>query len=100
MPMLLASVAMITSAQPSSAALPAKQRPCTMPTTGTLPDSARELAEGVVVQARDDGHVDVAGPAAAAFGEQHDRQPELVRQPSMRSVLWWLRMPCVPASTV
>ena len=40
MPMLLASVAMITSAQPSSAALPAKQRPCTMPTTGTLPDSA------------------------------------------------------------
>ena len=40
MPMLLARVAMITSAQPSNAALPAKQRPCTMPTTGTLPDSA------------------------------------------------------------
>jgi len=37
MPMLLRLVAMITSLQPSSAALPAKQRPATMPTTGTWP---------------------------------------------------------------
>jgi hypothetical protein len=37
MPMLLPSVAMITSLQPSSAALPAKQRPDTIPTTGTRP---------------------------------------------------------------
>jgi hypothetical protein len=40
MPMLLWRVAMITSLQPSSAALPAKQRPAAMPTTGTWPDSA------------------------------------------------------------
>jgi hypothetical protein len=38
--MLLLSLAMITSQQPSSAALPAKQRPETMPTRGTNPDSA------------------------------------------------------------
>ena len=40
MPMLRVSVAMITSQQPSSAALPAKQRPATMPTSGTWPESA------------------------------------------------------------
>lgn len=40
MPMLLARVAMITSLQPSSAALPAKQRPAAMPITGTCLDSA------------------------------------------------------------
>ncbi len=39
MPMLLWRVAMMTSLQPSSAALPAKQRPATMPTTGTWPFS-------------------------------------------------------------
>ena len=38
MPMVALRVAMMTSAQPSSAALPAKQRPCTMPTSGTWPD--------------------------------------------------------------
>jgi hypothetical protein len=41
MPMLLLRVAMITSLQPSSAALPAKQRPLTMPIHGTWPDSVR-----------------------------------------------------------
>jgi hypothetical protein len=38
-----------------------------------------ELAEGVVVEARHDRHVGIAGPAAAALGEQHHRQPQLVR---------------------
>ena len=62
---------------------------------------AREAGEGRDVQAGDDRHVDVARPAAAAFGEQHHRQPLLrARSPSRRSVFWWLRMPCVPASTV
>ena len=37
MPMFESSVAMITSQQPSSAALPAKQRPEVMPTSGTRP---------------------------------------------------------------
>jgi hypothetical protein len=35
MPILLLRVAMITSLQPNNAALPAKQRPWVMPTTGT-----------------------------------------------------------------
>ncbi|MNR62286.1 hypothetical protein D3C85_1842730 [compost metagenome] len=37
MPMLASRVATITSQQPSSAALPAKQRPAAMPMTGTSP---------------------------------------------------------------
>ena len=45
-----------------------------------LAGKRRELAEGVVVQSRHDGHVDVAGPAATALGKEHDRQLELVRQ--------------------
>jgi hypothetical protein len=37
MPMFEPSVAMTTSQQPSSAALPAKHRPDVMPTSGTSP---------------------------------------------------------------
>jgi hypothetical protein len=37
MPMFASAVAMITSQQPSSTALPAKQRPEAMPTSGTSP---------------------------------------------------------------
>ncbi|SLJ82480.1 Uncharacterised protein [Mycobacteroides abscessus subsp. abscessus] len=40
MPMLASGVAITTSHMPSSAALPAKQRPETMPINGTRPDSA------------------------------------------------------------
>ena len=36
---------------------------------------AREQLERAAVEAGDDRHVDVAGPSAAALGEQHDRQP-------------------------
>ncbi len=39
MPMFEPSVAMITSQQPSSTALPAKQRPVVIPTSGTKPES-------------------------------------------------------------
>ena len=39
MPIEESAVAMMTSQQPSSAALPAKQRPATTPITGTRPDS-------------------------------------------------------------
>ena len=74
-PMLASGVAITTSQQPSSAALPAKQRPETIPTRGTRPRQPRER-----VEARDDeveqlGRVGVARPPAAALGEQHDRQP-------------------------
>ncbi len=75
MPIELSRVAMMTSQQPSSAALPAKQRPATMPTSGTRPLRRAKLAKVVHVQAGDDRHVDVARPAAAALGEQHHRQP-------------------------
>ena len=40
---------------------------------------AREAREGRDVQAGDDGHVDVARPAAAALGEEHHRQALLAR---------------------
>ena len=47
MPMFEPSVAMITSQQPSSAALPAKQRPDTMPTSGTSPLSSANRANAM-----------------------------------------------------
>ena len=74
MPMLASGVAMMTSQVPASAALPAKQRPETIDTSGTWPLSAPSDTKCRHVEARDVGHVGVAGPAAAAFGEQHHRQ--------------------------
>ena len=48
MPMLESAVAMITSQQPRSAALPAKQKRDVMPTIGTRPLSrAKEVKVGV-----------------------------------------------------
>ena len=101
MPMLLLRVAMITSQQPSSAALPAKQRPLHDADHRHLAVQPREAGEGGYVQAGDDRHVDVARAgrrrlrrtAPPAAGSASAR-------PSMRSVFWWLRMPWVPASTV
>ncbi len=49
MPMLAFSVAMITSQQPSSEALPAKQRPVVMPIIGTSPLSCANRANVVVL---------------------------------------------------
>ena len=66
---------MTTSQQPSRAALPAKQRPDAMPTSGTSPLSRRPQVEGQAVEAGHAGRVGVARPAAAALGEEHDRQP-------------------------
>ena len=62
MPMFEFSVAMITSQQPSSAALPAKQRPELMPTSGTRPEQAREQVKAVQSRPRR-RRVGVAGPA-------------------------------------
>ena len=44
--------------------------------------------------------VGVAGPPAAALGEQDDRQPERPARSNRRSFLRWFCSPCVPASTV
>ena len=48
MPMLASGVAMITWQHPSRAALPAKQRPETTPTSGTRPLSAPKRAKASV----------------------------------------------------
>jgi hypothetical protein len=95
-----ARVAMITSLQPSSAALPAKQRPLTMPTTGTWPDSARSWRRCARA-----GRPRWACPHRPGGRRRLRRTAPRAASacsamPSMRSVLAWLRMPCVPASTV
>ena len=100
MPMLALRVLMITSAQPSSAALPAKQRPCTTPTTGTWPDSAANWLK-----------VWLSSPATMGMSTSPGRPPPPSANstigsfhwcvtPSSRSFFLWLRQPCVPASTV
>ena len=71
-------VAITTSQQPRSAALPAKQRPELMPTSGDEPRQPAEEVEGHGVEAGDRLHVDVARPAAAAFGEEDQRQALLL----------------------
>ena len=68
-------MAITTSQHPRMAALPAKQRPLVMPDER---DETREPAEEVEREAVEPGHPDavgVAGPSAAALGEEHDRQP-------------------------
>ncbi len=102
MPMLLLRVAMMTSQQPSSAALPAKQRPDTTPTSGTRPLSlANCTVEGIVEAGHAWEPVGVAGPPAAAFGSNSTSgRRNCSATSNMRSVLRWLIWPCVPASTV
>ena len=51
-----------------------------MPTSGTSPDSLANMLEGRDVQPARAHRVGVAGPPAAAFGEEHDRQPPLLGQ--------------------
>ena len=76
MPMLASGVAMMTWQHPSSAALPAKQRPDTMPTRGTTPAQPAEQREGLGVEPRHDRHVRVARAPAPALGEEHHREPQ------------------------
>ncbi len=75
MPMLESSVAITTSQQPSSAALPGEAVARGDAHERDQAAEVREQVEGAAVEARDDRHVDVARAAAAALGEQHDRQP-------------------------
>ena len=100
MPIELERVATMVSQQPSRAALPAKQRPAAMPSTGTRPDSRAKLEK-----------VATCRPATMGMSTSPGRPPPpsansttgsfcARAMPSMRSVFWWLRMPWVPASTV
>ena len=79
-PMLLSAVAITVSQQPSRAALPAKHRPAAMPDRGHQPGEPGEVLEGAGVEPGDHRHVRVAGPAPAALGEEHHRQPEPLDQ--------------------
>ena len=74
MPMLASGVAMIRSEHPSSAALPAKQRPDAMPTQRHHTGQPRPERECHHVETGDHRLVGVTRPAAAALGEEHDRQ--------------------------
>src|SRR6478736_2746573 len=59
-------VAMTTSQQPRIAALPAKQRPELMPTSGDTPDSRPKIWKAMVLR------------PAAALGEEHQRDALLL----------------------
>ena len=91
---------MMTSQVPASAALPAKQRPDTIDTSGTCPLSAPSVR-----------NVGTSRPATLATSVSPGRPPPpsannttgsflRAANSKTRSVLAWLRMPCVPASTV
>ena len=71
-------VAITTSQQPRIAALPAKQRPELMPTSGDDAAQAPEDVERHGVEAGHRLHVDVARPAAAALGEEDQRDALLL----------------------
>ena len=100
MPRLAPSTATMRSQQPSNAALPAKQRPATMPMRGTCPDSRAKRAK-----------VWQSSPATPCQSTSPGRPPppsansttgscQRSASASRRSLLAWLYTPCVPASTV
>jgi len=94
MPMLASGVAMIRSEQPSSAALPAKHRP-TLSDAGHDAGEPRPEGECHHVETGDHGVIGVARPAAAALGEEHDRQAESL--PPLEEAVP-LRCPITPGS--
>ena len=84
MPMFESAVAMMTSQQPSSTALPAKQRPEVMPTSGTSPLSRPKHVGTPGRVAGSPRRTTLRrcrrGAPAAALGEEHDGQPSLLGQ--------------------
>ena len=99
MPIVASGVAMMTWQQPSSAALPAKQRPDTMPTSGTRPLRAPKSAKA-----------SVSSPVTVAVSVSPGRPPppsakrttgrrSRSTNAKSRSFFLWFIWPCVPAST-
>ena len=90
---------MMTSQLPSSAALPAKQRPETTPMVGTLPFRSPKRWNVVVSSPAGVGHSSPGRPpppsANTTTGSAH-----LSASVSRRSFFLWLVTPCVPANTV
>ena len=100
MPMLLLLSEMITSQQPRKAALPAKQRPETMPTTGTSPLSSAKAANEGWIRPEIDGMSTSPGRPPPPSAKSTSGSSSRSATSTMRSVFTWLRLPCVPASTV
>ena len=59
-----------------------------------------EQVERHAVEPGEPGAVGVAGPAAAALGEEHDRKPHAFGELEQPVLLAVVLQPCVPASTV
>ena len=97
MPMLESAVAMITSQQPSSEALPAKHRPEVMPTIGTSPLSWRSGRRSP--EPKSPPSVSPGRPPPPSANSTSGSRPCSAMSIS-RSVLRWFWMPCVPAKTV
>ncbi|MNN47886.1 hypothetical protein D3C81_1623280 [compost metagenome] len=100
MPMLADLSAMMTSQQPRKAALPAKQRPETMPTTGTLPLSSAKAANDGWYSPDTEGKSTSPGRPPPPSPNSTSGSSSRSATSTMRSVLIWLRLPCVPAITV
>jgi hypothetical protein len=60
----------------------------------------REAGEGRHVQAGHDRHVHITRRPPPPSANSTTGSRFCSATPSSRSVFWWLRMPCVPASTV
>jgi hypothetical protein len=100
MPSVVSFEAMMTSQQPSSAALPAKQRPETTPTNGTRPLSRANWPKvgtsRPVTPSRSVSPGRPPPPSASSTTGVRSSSASL----NMRYCFLWLRWPWVPASTV
>ena len=88
----MSSVATIRSELPARTALPAKQRPATTRSAAPAREPRPER-EGAAVEAGDDGVVGVAGPPAAALGEEDRRSRIRSISSNSRSFFPWPSRP-------
>ncbi len=100
MPMEASGVAITTSHMPSRAALPAKQRPETTPIRGTVPVSVPSAWKVMTSRAEIEVESTSPGRPPPPSGNRNTGRRRSRASPSIRSVLAWLRIPWVPASTV
>ena len=99
MPMFEFAVAMITSQQPRIAALPAKQNPLLIPTSGTSPLSAAKSKARQSRYATPDASVSPGSSAPPSVKNTIGSRKRSARS-KRRSFLWWFQTPWVPARTV
>ena len=100
MPMLAPSVAMTTSQHPRMAALPAKQRPDAMPTSGTWPDRPPHSQNARQSRPETPGaSVSPGRPPPPSAKNTTGRRLRAMTS-KRRSFLRWFCQPWVPARTV